>query len=223
MKKLLLLFLVILLLSDCKKAETDPVSTITIGTQVWMLKNLDVATYRNGDPIPKVTDPIAWAALGTGAWCWYDNDSATYAATYGRLYNWHAVNDSRGLAPAGWHIPSDAEWNILVKSIDPAADTSAGNSFQSSIAGGAMKETGTAHWLNPNAGATNSSGFTGLPGARRDGIGGFDPIAKSAYWWSSTQVNASIAWYRYLTFFDSSFYKVFFTKSDGYSVRCIKN
>ena len=124
--------------------------------QTWMLKNLDVDRYRNGDPIPKVTDPSIWTSLTTGAYCYYNNDSATYAATYGKLYNWYAVHDPRGLAPEGWHIPSDAEWATL--------ETCLGGS---SVAGGKMKETGTTHWTAPNTDATNSSGFAGLPGGFR--------------------------------------------------------
>jgi uncharacterized protein (TIGR02145 family) len=113
---------------------SSPSGTVTICTQVWAIKNLDVDRYRNGDPIPKVTDPTAWSVLTTGAYCYYNNDSATYAATYGKLYNSYAVNDPRGLAPEGWHIPSNAEWNILVKCIDPAADTTCSVCSQSTIA-----------------------------------------------------------------------------------------
>jgi len=96
---------------------------ITICNQVWVQKNLNVSRYSNGDPIPNVTDNLQWATLTTGAWCWYNNDSATYAAVYGKLYNWYAVNDPRGLAPAGWHIPSESDWNKLEKCVDPLADT----------------------------------------------------------------------------------------------------
>src|SRR6266487_1634854 len=158
MKKCLLLLLCILLFAACKKPETNQTNpTITIPSikicdQVWMLKNLDVSTYRNGDPIPKISDNAAWLALTTGAYCYYDNDSANYAATYGKLYNWFAVNDPRGLAPAGWHVPTDAEFTTLV-------ETCLGG-WQ--VAGGKMKEIGTTHWASPNEGATNSSGFTGL-------------------------------------------------------------
>src|SRR5450759_3473794 len=161
MKKLLLPFLSILLFTSCKKTKTNPptpIPSVTICTQVWMLKNLDVSTYRNGDLIPKVTDPTAWSALTTGAWCWCSNDSATNASTYGKLYNRYAVNDPRGLPPTGWHVPSDAEWNTLITCLG-------GDPF---VAGGAMKETGTTHWQSPNTDATNSSGFTGLPGGLRD-------------------------------------------------------
>src|SRR5262245_15639657 len=103
-------------------------TNIVIGTQQWMAKNLDVAFYRNGDPIPKVNDGTAWANLTTGAWCYYNNDS-TQSKKYGKLYNWYAVNDPRGLAPAGWHIPSDSEWTTMEKSL--------GGSL---IAGGKLKE-----------------------------------------------------------------------------------
>ncbi|MEO6490062.1 MAG: fibrobacter succinogenes major paralogous domain-containing protein, partial [Ferruginibacter sp.] len=116
---------------------------LTICCQSWMTKNLDVATYRNGTPIPKVTDPAAWAALTTGAYCYYNNDSATYAATYGKLYNWYAVNDPSGLAPEGWHIPTDFEWTTLENCLGGAT-----------VAGGAMKQTGPIYWTTPNTGAT---------------------------------------------------------------------
>ena len=104
---------------------------VKIGTQVWMSTNLDVTYYRNGDKIPQVKDSVKWARLTTGAWCWYNNDSAT-GAVYGKLYNWYAVNDPRGLAPIGWHIPSDTEWDTLSARLGGA-----------SKAGGKLKDTGT--------------------------------------------------------------------------------
>ena len=122
-------------------------NSVVIGNQDWMSQNLDVAVYTDGTPIPQVTDPNVWISLTTGAWCWYNNDSATYAATYGRLYNWYAVNDARGFAPQGWHIPSEAEYRTL--------ETTLGSPFVA--AGGAMKST--TGWNAPNTGATNSSGF----------------------------------------------------------------
>ena len=140
--------------------------TVKICNQTWMAKNLDVARYRNGDIIPQVTDPTQWANLTTGAWCWYNNDSSN-GAVYGRLYNWYAVNDPRGLAPEGWHVPSDGEWNQLVKCIDPNADTTCLNCIQSPIAGGKLKEVGTSHWMDPNIGASNDYQFTALPGGGR--------------------------------------------------------
>ena len=187
--------------------------TPTACGQTWMTKNLDVSTYRNGDPIPQVTDPNTWATLTTGAYCYYNNDSATYAAVYGKLYNWYAVNDPRGLAPLGWHVPSDAEWAALVTCLGG-----------SSVAGGKMKEAGTAHWLSPNTGATNSSGFAGLPGGYRM-VSDFSFISgEVGYWWSSTEYNTQFsAWNLALRYDFGTSYRSFFPKRYGYSVRCLRD
>ena len=182
--------------------------TVTICSQVWMGKNLAVSNYRNGEIIPQVTDST-WSGLTTGAWCWYDNDSATNGATYGKLYNWYAVNDPRGLAPQGWHIPTDSEWTALSTCLG-------GN-------GGAMKETGTAHWASPNTGATNSSGFTGLPGGSRNSIGTYVNIGYYGNWWSSTAYDASNAWYRYLKYTTANVYRSNYSKTAGFSVRCVRD
>jgi len=194
--------------------------------QTWTTQNLSVSRYRNGDPIPQVTDAKQWENLTTGAWCWYYNDSATYAATYGRLYNGYAVNDPRGLAPQGWHVPSDAEWNKLVKCIDPSADTTIVG-YQNTTAGGVMKEVGTCHWTSPNTGATNSSGFAGLPGGSRSGGGSFDTykddVGKFGVWWSSTEYGTTDVWSHCL------FYKVAgvgrhnYSKALGFSVRLVRD
>ncbi len=188
----------------------DP--SVSICCQRWMTRNLDVATYRNGDPIPKVTGNAAWAALTTGAYCYYNNDSTTYAATYGKLYNWYAVNDSRGLAPEGWYIPTDFEWTTLSNCL--------GGDL---VAGGPMKEIGTTHWTTPNTGATNLSGFTGLPGGYRLTTGGFASIGNYGYWWSSTETNASAAWYRVLSYNVDELYKNYIDKRRGFSVRCLRD
>ena len=184
----------------------------TICCQSWMTKNLDVATYRNGDPIPKVTDNAAWAALTTGAYCYYNNDSATYAATYGKLYNWYAVNDPRGLAPEGWHVPTDFEWTTLENCLGGAA-----------VAGGAMKETGAIHWTTPNTGATNISGWAGLPGGYRNSLGTFNGVGNGGYWWSSTVVSTSYAWFRYLNYSNGIISRDFNDKKVGFSVRCLRD
>jgi uncharacterized protein (TIGR02145 family) len=185
---------------------------VTICTQRWMVKNLDVDKYRNGDPIPKVTDPTAWEALTSGAYCYYNNDSATYAATYGKLYNWYAVTDARGLAPAGWHIPSDVEWTILSTCLGGDA-----------IAGGAMKETGTTHWQTPNTGATNTSGFTGLPGGVRNYNGPTFGIQSDGLWWSSTENSTSEAWHRVLYYAITNLISTYSLKKSGMSVRCLRD
>ena len=172
MKKILLSLFVLFIISTLQ-AQTN-LSNVKIGEQTWMVKNLDVDHYRNGDPIPQVTDQTAWANLTTGAWCYYNGD-ATQGSTYGKLYNWYAVSDPRGLAPAGWHIPSDEEWTTLEKSLGG-----------SSVAGGKMKETGTLHWETPNSGGNNSSGWAGLPGGCRSVNGFFSSVKENGFWWSSS-------------------------------------
>jgi uncharacterized protein (TIGR02145 family) len=203
-------------------ASTTLLPNVAIGSQVWTTQNLSVARYRNGDIIPKVTDATQWAALTTGAWCWYNNDSATYAATYGRLYNWYAVNDARGLAPQGYHVPSDAEWNKLVKYLDVGADTTCVICNQSSIAGGAMKST--TGWNSPNTGATNSSGFAGLPGGVRNSDGTFVDIGNNGYWWSFTEYNTTDSWYRSLYYASGNVVRSYGgSKRVGFSVRCVRD
>lgn len=187
--------------------------SVTICCQTWMTKNLDVTKYRNGDPIPQVTDKAAWRALTTGAWCYYNNDPAM-GAVYGKLYNWYAVNDPRGLAPAGWHIPIDFEWTILSKCLGGDA-----------IAGAAMKETGTSHWNSPNTGATNSSGFTALPGGYRNIGGTFYRIGAGGLFWSATltETRPGFSWFRALSFDNKIALKTNNNMQDGYSVRCVKD
>lgn len=148
--------------------------TVTIGTQVWMLENLKVTHYRNGDDIPVVTDNAAWQGLATGAYCEYENDGGN-VADYGRLYNWYAVDDSRGIAPFGWHVPSDAEWQTLVEYVGNFGD-----------AGYRLRETGTTHWEEPNDEATNESGFTALPGGYRNNYGYYYGLHNTTYFWAST-------------------------------------
>jgi uncharacterized protein (TIGR02145 family) len=186
--------------------------TVTIGTQVWMAENLKVTHYRNGDDIPNVTDSTAWDSLITGAYCNYDNDTA-YVAVYGRLYNWYAVDDSRTIAPAGWHVPTDAEWDTFIYCLGGEA-----------VAGGKMKEAGTAHWLSPNTGATDESGFSALPGGCRSLSGGFSSsMGYGAYFWSSTASSSYSAWSRYLSYYYSEVYRGYFYMQVGFSVRCVSD
>jgi uncharacterized protein (TIGR02145 family) len=185
---------------------------LTICCQHWMTKNLDVDKYRNGDPIPEVTDNTAWSLLTSGAYCYYNNDSATYASTYGKLYNWYAVNDPRGLAPEGWHVPTDFEWITLSSCLGGNGD-----------AGGKMKETGTTHWLIPNTGADNSSGFAGLPGGLRSNNGAFSYIGNYGYWESSTEYDIANAPARFLGYVFINFFSNNYNKADGFSVRCLRD
>ena len=191
----------------------DPIpnnETVTIGTQVWMVKNLDVEHYRNGDTIPQVTDKKEWDKLTTGAWCYYGND-ANNGKTYGKLYNWFAVNDPRGIAPSRWHVPSDAEWTELTTYLGGE-----------DVAGGKLKEVDTLHWYKPNRGATNESGFSALPGGYRYSYSSFSYFGINGHWWSSTKKNYTMnAWIRYLTYGSSSILRVINYKGNAFSVRCI--
>ena len=185
--------------------------TVRIGTQVWLRENLKVTHYRNGDPIPNVTDGAQWTALTSGAYCNYNNDPSL-ADIYGRLYNWFPVVDPRGLAPAGWHVPSDAEWETLVNFLGGEA-----------VAGVALKEAGTAHWISPNTGATNSSGFTALPGGYRDGSGYFYGMGYDAYFWSSTEYSIYRAWTRALHYNSAQVHRGSNYEQSGFSVRCVRD
>jgi uncharacterized protein (TIGR02145 family) len=192
-------------------SATTSTPRVTIGTQVWATINLDVVTYRNGDVIPQVTDATAWVALTTGAWCYYNNDAAN-GAIYGKLYNWYAVNDTRGLAPTGYHVPTDAEWSTLTTYLGGE-----------SVAGGKMKATGTSLWTSPNTDATNSSGFTGLPGGCRSFNGSFYEIGYYGYWWSSSESDTSYAWYRSLNYYTGNANRFSTNKKLGFSVRCLRD
>ncbi len=189
--------------------------TVVIGTQQWMEKNLDVLTYRNGDVIPQVTDTKAWAALTTGAWCYFNDDPSGYGSIYGKLYNWYAVNDPRGLAPQGWHIPTDEEW------------TSLRTKLGGELAGAKMKTT--TRWINPTnaykgAGTTNESGFSGLPGICREESGKFFTyIGQVGYWWTASDYSTSNAYYRLLSYDTDNFLKGNENKKRGFSVRCIRD
>ena len=182
---------------------------VTIGTQTWTKCNLDVTTYRNGDPIPEVTDPAAWAALTTGAWCHYANSTAN-GTIYGKLYNWYAVNDPRGLAPIGQHIPTDAEWTTLTDFLGGATGAS-----------GKMKEQGLCHWQTPNTGAINSSGFTAFGAGFRVSSGTFANLNFSTWFWSSTENGASLAFSRSMISSNSNVSIGFSNKKNGLSIRCI--
>ena len=187
-------------------ASTNNLNTIKIGTQTWTTKNLDVTTYRNGEVIPQVQDANAWSNLRTGAWCYYENNTAN-GSSYGKLYNWYAVNDPRGLAPKGYHIPSDAEWTKLSDNLGDEAGT---------------KMKSNTGWENDGNG-TNSSAFAGLPGGYRDDDGDFSSIGANGYWWSSSEANTDNAWDRYLNANDGDVLRFNYSKRNGFSVRCLRD
>jgi uncharacterized protein (TIGR02145 family) len=185
---------------------------ITIGTQIWTGCNLNVDTYRNGDIIPQVTNASEWANLTTGAWCYYNNDTSN-GSVYGKLYNWYAVNDPRGLAPTGYHVPSNTEWGTLITFLGG-----------SGTAGGMLKESGLDHWQSPNTGATNSVGFTALPGGLRYANGVFINKNLQSSWWTSVEhslTNARLVQISY--FFEEISNSYWDNKIYGLSVRLIKD
>lgn len=200
-------------LETIKDVDGNVYHIVTIGKQVWMKENLRTTKYRDGSPIPEVTNGTAWGNLTTGAYCNYNNtNNSDTIATYGRLYNWYAVNDSRNLAPSGWHVASDAEWTILTDSLGGYG-----------IAGCKLKETGTAHWYRPNETATNESGFTALPGGQRNDFGKFDCIGGFGSGWSSTEFDTNYAWRLFLNSGNCNVGRNYSRKVYGTSVRCVRD
>jgi uncharacterized protein (TIGR02145 family) len=201
-------------------------SMVTIGTQTWLKENLKVAHYRNGEPVPEVTSSSEWVDLKTGARCYFDNDSAN-GTEYGSLYNWHAVNDSRGLAPAGWHIPDDAEWKTLEIFLGMSQAEADRTDWRGTDQGAKLKETDTLHWRWPTGNvATNESGFTALGGGWRiyfSNAGSFFNLTNTGQWWTSSEKDAATAWLRNLCVYHPEVYRIAFGKTQGCSVRCIRD
>ncbi len=188
-------------------------NTVQIGTQVWMSENLKTSRYRNGGSIPYVLGNAAWAALTTGAWSNYDHDAAN-DPIYGKLYNWYTTLGDT-LCPTGWGVPTDAEWTTLTTYLGGE-----------SVAGGKMKSIGTAYWASPNTGATNESGFSVLPGGYRGSDGSFNFIRNYAFFWSATEFdnfNSIYAWFRNLNYSNGNVRRDIIYKSEGASVRCLRD
>ena len=208
----------------CLKTNTVQYDIVKTCEQVWMSKNLDVDHYRNGDPIPEVTDPTEWENLKTGAWCYYNNDSAM-GNIYGKLYNWYAVNDPRGLAPEGWHVPSDSEWKELEISLGMSR-SEAGKMYWRGTGQGSKLAGRTDLWnesdlkRNTNFGL---SGFSALPGGWRYYTGTFNVIGSSGYWWSETESDATYAWFRYMSHDYTHIGRHYGYKEFGFSVRCVRD
>jgi uncharacterized protein (TIGR02145 family) len=185
-------------------------TTVTIGNQVWMAENLKTTRYNNGDSIPTGLSDNDWQNTTSGACAIYNNNAANNS-TYGKLYNWYAVNDPRNLSPGGWHAPTDAEWTTLVTYLGGDG-----------VAGGKLKEAGTAHWNGPN-GASNKSKFTALPGGQRSWYGPYATLGTYGYWWSSSEGFASGSWGWTMVNSLDSVKRFNYTKKVGFSIRCLKN
>jgi len=184
--------------------------SVIIGNQEWMINNLDVDTFRNGDIIPEAKTNEEWIQAGENkqpAWCYYNNDPAF--RSYGKLYNWYSVNDLRGLAPDGWHIASDVEWSQLIEYL--GGDNVAGTKMKS-----------TAGWQE-NGNGTNESSFTGLPAGYRTSLGTFYDVGLYGFWWSSSELNAETAWYRNLNCNIGDASRGNNYKVAGFSVRCLRD
>ncbi len=194
---------------DSRDGQSD--NWVEIGDQVWMSENLNADKFRNGDLIPEAKTSDEWEAAGKNrqpAWCYYENDQEN-ETPYGKLYNWYAVNDPRGLAPEGWRVPSDAEWNRLINFLGGAE-----------LAGHKMKST----WAWKDGGnGNNVSGFNGFPGGGRNTNGTFYSIGINGYSWSSSETNTSFAWYRNLYYNSGSVNRGKYGKSNGFSVRCLRD
>jgi uncharacterized protein (TIGR02145 family) len=198
--------------------------TVKIGNQWWMAENLRVTRYRNGNKIWNVTDQIRWSEMTMGAYCNYENDTS-YVSTYGCLYNWYALVDSRNIAPEGWHVPTDDEWKELEMHLGMSQSEADNWSARGTHEGGKLKESGTIHWFIPNSGATNESGFTALPGGYRTSLYsvGFRYIGYRARFWTFTEEDNRSAVYRLLMYTNEYVYRETYDKQGGFSVRLVKD
>jgi uncharacterized protein (TIGR02145 family) len=218
---LLLIIVILVFNNSCKKEEdnnnpsesiTDKdgnvYTSVTIGSQVWMVENLKTTRYNDGTAIPNVTDNTEWANMVTGAYCWYNNE-ISHKTPYGAMYNLYAVNTGK-LCPAGWHVPSDNDWTKLFNYAGGL-----------SVAGGKLKEKGTAHWINPNTGATDEYGFKYLPGGLRAHYGAIYSLGIVGDYWGTSQSSAWSCGIINDNEAVSTTYNSFF--NEGVSVRCIKD
>jgi len=222
MKKVFLIFIGVAMSAMMLTSYGQPLKVseasskeVTIGNQVWMTKNLNVDKFRNGEPIPHAKTDAEWEQAGENqqpAWCYYDNDPAN-GDKYGKLYNWFAVNDSRGLAPEGWKIPSDEDWSRLTDFLGGESDE-----------GKKMKFTD--FWADndgESGNGTNESGFSAFPGGYRNGGGAVGTLGYGANWWSSTEYSSAAAWGRALSYYGSSVLRYDYGKEFGFSVRCVRD
>jgi uncharacterized protein (TIGR02145 family) len=208
-------FLAKVLSGSLKDIDGNSYKIVKIGEQIWMQENLRVTHYNNGDSIPNIKDSALWVNYSSGAYCDYDNDTSN-VKTYGRLYNWYAASDQRNVCPAGWHVPSDTEFAVLINILGGPNN-----------AGGRLKERGFLHWEKPNAGATNESKFTALPaGQRYDSflrLGSYTVFWNKNEYFGDSSIEKTHAYECYTNYDASYFIQAWALKYRGMSVRCIKN
>lgn len=194
-------------------------NTVLVGTKLWMTENLRTTMLNDNTPVPEITDNTLWVGTATSAYCWYNND-ATFKPTYGALYNWYAVNSGK-LCPAGWHVPSDDEFNALEIALGMAADQS--DVWGSRGTDHGLKMKNTTGWTD-NGNGTNSSGFSALPGGYRFGADGqFFLQTTITYWWTATEHDADRGWYRRLDSSSAQVYRASTSKKGGKYIRCVRN
>ena len=194
--------------------------TVKIGRQLWTAENLKTTHYWNGDAIADVAEITAWKSTEAGAWCDFNNDAGN-APVYGHLYNWYAVSDNRGVASPGWHLPSDDEWWVLEMHLGMSQADADRIAERGTDEGGKLKEAGTAHWLSPNEGATDETGFTALPGGYL--MSNFWLLGKIAAFWSSTVEPSGSVLYRSVNSGGSKVMRSYTEKNSGLSVRLVRN
>ena len=229
-----LIFLFIILISCSKNPESltnvtedhmvdidgNVYQTVKIGNQVWMKENLRVTHYRNGDEIPNVLNDSSWINLTTGAYCTYDNDDSNISI-YGLLYNWHAVGDTRNIAPEGWHVPTDQEGKELEMYLGLSRNEADDKSWRGTDEGSKLKAT--SGWNNDGNG-TNISGFSALPNGYRYGYtGAFSNIGSDGYCWSASQSGSLYAWFRNLSYSTSQVRRSSSNRRSGSGVRCVRD
>ena len=199
----------------CTDKDNNNYTVVKVGNQVWMAENLKTTRYSDGALIPLVRDNPKWTALSTAGYCWFNNDSVTNINIYGAMYNWYAVNTGK-LAPAGWHMPTDKEWKTLAAS--EGGDAAAGSKLRTS----GTFEGGNGLWFSPNSAATNSSGFSALPGGYRNSTNGsWFGKGYSGYWWTTLENDSQTAWYSDLDYSSTNLYYYTGSKTYGFSVRCV--
>ncbi len=215
MKRVKINFWVNLIIFLCDSGSIFPQDTVKIGNQVWMTKNLSVDKFRNGDSIHEAKTNNEWSEAGRDGvpvWCYYDNDPSN-DIEYGKLYNWYAVNDPRGLTPLGWHVPSNIEWMHL-------ADYLGGNG----VAGVKMKSiNGWKDNKDKNGNGSNESGIYCLPSGYRNYDGSFDGIGKDGHWWSSSDSSTYIAWFLFINNEHDIAGTNTYLKDGGFSLRCLRD
>jgi uncharacterized protein (TIGR02145 family) len=210
-----------------KDADGNVYQTVEIGNQVWTVENLRTTKFDDGSAIPLVTDTAAWKGNTTPAYCWYDNDTI-YKTKYGALYNWYAV-DNKKLAPKGWHVPSDAEWNTLQNYLIANGynwdGTTTGNKLAKSLAAKTTdwEPDRTPGTVGNDLSKNNRSGFSALPGGSRNNVGDFDTVGYLGLWWSATEYDTSDAFTRYFGNEYDDLYRIHDFKNCGLSVRLVRD